>query len=71
MIYILRNLNEVLEQTELRQVYLALVKSLISYGIIDWGGKMLYVSCKYVKIKFLEYWLIKNECIQRKMCIKN
>lgn len=55
MIYILRNLNEVLEQNELRQVYLALVKSLISYGIIDWGGKMLYVSCKYVKIKFLEY----------------
>jgi len=38
MMYILRNLNKVLELPKLRQIYLALVESIISYGIIGWGG---------------------------------
>lgn len=38
MKYILRNLNKVLTVPKLRQVYIALVESIISYGIIGWGG---------------------------------
>jgi predicted component of type VI protein secretion system len=38
MMHILRNLNKVLELPKIRQVYLALVESIISYGIIDWSG---------------------------------
>lgn len=38
MIYTLRNLNKVLKQTKLYQVYLVLVESLISYGTIDQSG---------------------------------
>jgi len=37
MIYILRNFNKILELLKLWQIYLALVKSIISYGIIGWG----------------------------------
>lgn len=35
MMYTLRNLNKVLELPKLRQVYLALVESIIAYGLID------------------------------------
>jgi len=38
MIYILRNLNKVLELSKIRQIYLALVESIISYKLIGWGG---------------------------------
>lgn len=38
MMYILRNLNKVLTVPKLRQIYTALVESIISYGIIGWGG---------------------------------
>jgi len=38
MNYILRIINKILELPKLCQVYLILVKSIISYGIIGWGG---------------------------------
>jgi len=50
MMYILRNLNKVLNLPKLRQVYLALVESFISYGIIR-GGWFLRKYYKYCSIK--------------------
>jgi len=35
---VLRNLNKFLTLPKLRQVYIVLVESIISYGIIGWGG---------------------------------
>lgn len=73
MIYKLRNRNKVLKQTEFRQVYLTLVESLISYGIIGWAGAFdnAISQLQVVKIEFLEYCLITNEYTQRKMYLKN
>jgi hypothetical protein len=38
MIYIFRDLQNILDSTKLRHIYLALVQSIITYGIVGWGG---------------------------------
>jgi predicted component of type VI protein secretion system len=38
IIYIFRDLRNILDSTKLQQVYLTLVESIINYGIIGWGG---------------------------------
>jgi len=38
IIYIIKHLREILPMTEMRNIYLTLFKSIITYGIIGWGG---------------------------------
>lgn len=60
MMYVLRNSNKILELPKLRQIYLALVKSIISCGIIGWDRvfentlSQLQI-CQYQIIRLLDY----------------
>lgn len=38
MIYIFRDLCNVFDSTKLWHIYLVLVQSIITYGIVGWGG---------------------------------
>jgi hypothetical protein len=38
MIYIIKQLREILAIKEMRNIYLTLFESIITYGIIRWGG---------------------------------
>lgn len=51
MIYILRNLNKVLELSTLCQVYFALVESLISHDCLGGG----HLTIQYPNYKFKNY----------------
>jgi len=73
MIYILRNLNKVLELPKLRQIYLALAESIILYGKIGWGGvfENILSHLQIYQNQILGYCSIKNVCTQQENYIRN
>jgi len=73
MNYILRNLNKLLELPKLRQVYLILVESIISYGIIGWGGAFdnAISQLEIYQNQIIRYSSIMNECILQQIYTEN
>lgn len=49
MIYIMKQLREIIKTKNIRTIYLSIFEFLITYGMIGWGGASMIMFCHNFK----------------------